>query len=69
MFQFTIDADSGIVLSCSNEDAALLFQADSSDKLVGLPIASLIPSIQLPSTDAPMTKNLSKQKATGMSYI
>ncbi|KAM3967471.1 PAS domain containing serine/threonine kinase [Aphomia sociella] len=61
----TIDADTGLIISCSGEDAALLFQADSNDKLVGLPIASLIPSIQLPEHDAVITKSLSKQKATG----
>ncbi|KAL0901832.1 hypothetical protein ABMA27_006995 [Loxostege sticticalis] len=62
---FTIEADTGVILSCSNENAALLFQADTSDKLVGLPIASLIPSIHLPTADAPMTRSVSKQKATG----
>ncbi|KAL4713819.1 hypothetical protein ACJJTC_015473 [Scirpophaga incertulas] len=62
---FTIDADTGVILSSSNEEAALLFQADNNEKLIGLPIASLIPSIQLPSVDAPMSKKVSKQKATG----
>ncbi|XP_063827723.1 PAS domain-containing serine/threonine-protein kinase [Ostrinia nubilalis] len=62
---FTIDAETGVILSCSSEDAALLFQADTTDKLIGLPIASLVPSIQLPTADAPMTRSVSKQKATG----
>ncbi|XP_041975737.1 PAS domain-containing serine/threonine-protein kinase [Aricia agestis] len=61
----TVDAESGLVISCEGSDAALLFQAESADKLVGLPIASLIPSIQLPPYDAVIPKNLSKQKATG----
>ncbi|XP_050342738.1 PAS domain-containing serine/threonine-protein kinase [Nymphalis io] len=61
----TIDAETGIILSCDGDDAAMLFQADSSEKLIGLPIASLIPSIQIPAYDAPMPKNISKQKVTG----
>ncbi|CAK1601725.1 unnamed protein product [Parnassius mnemosyne] len=61
----TVDAETGIIVSCDGGDAALLFQADSADKLIGLPIASLIPSIQLPTYDAPIPKNISKQKATG----
>ncbi|XP_031768886.2 PAS domain-containing serine/threonine-protein kinase isoform X1 [Galleria mellonella] len=61
----TVEADTGLIISCSGEDAALLFQAESSDKLVGLPIASLIPSIQLPAHDTLITKSVSKQKATG----
>ncbi|XP_068626475.1 PAS domain-containing serine/threonine-protein kinase [Battus philenor] len=61
----TVDAETGIIVSCDGGDAALLFQADSADKLIGLPISSLIPSIQLPSPDIPIQKNISKQKATG----
>ncbi|KPI91804.1 PAS domain-containing serine/threonine-protein kinase [Papilio xuthus] len=61
----TVDAETGIIVSCDGGDAALLFQADSADKLVGLPVASLIPSIHLPSYDTPISKNISKQKATG----
>ncbi|XP_052739436.1 PAS domain-containing serine/threonine-protein kinase [Bicyclus anynana] len=60
-----IDADSGIIVSCDGDDAALLFQAEAADKLIGLPVASLIPSLQLPSYEAPIPKNVSKQKATG----
>ncbi|XP_061385658.1 PAS domain-containing serine/threonine-protein kinase isoform X2 [Danaus plexippus] len=59
----TIDGD-GIITSCEGEDGALLFQAESSDKLIGLPVSSLIPSIHLPH-DVPMSKSVSKQKATG----
>ncbi|CAH2050069.1 unnamed protein product, partial [Iphiclides podalirius] len=61
----TVDAETGVIVSCDGGDAALLFQADSADKLLGLPVASLIPSIQLPANDAPIPKNISKQKATG----
>ncbi|XP_026497091.1 PAS domain-containing serine/threonine-protein kinase isoform X1 [Vanessa tameamea] len=61
----TIEAETGIILSCDGDDAAMLFQADSSEKLIGLPVASLIPSIQIPAYDAPMPKNISKQKVTG----
>ncbi|XP_046965611.1 PAS domain-containing serine/threonine-protein kinase isoform X2 [Vanessa cardui] len=61
----TIEAESGIILSCDGDDAAMLFQADSSEKLIGLSVASLIPSIQIPAYDAPMPKNISKQKVTG----
>ncbi|XP_060808057.1 PAS domain-containing serine/threonine-protein kinase [Amyelois transitella] len=61
----TVEADTGLIVSVYGDDAALLFQADCTEKLVGLPISSLIPSIQLPAIDAPITKNFSKQKATG----
>ncbi|CAH2217409.1 jg26472, partial [Pararge aegeria aegeria] len=61
----TIDADTGVIVSCEGDDAALLFQAESPDKLIGLPVASLIPSLQLPAYDAPIPKSVSKQKATG----
>ncbi|XP_026319661.1 PAS domain-containing serine/threonine-protein kinase [Hyposmocoma kahamanoa] len=60
----TIDAESGLIVACDSDDAALLFQAESRDKLIGLPIASLIPSIQIP-YDTLLAKNVSKQKATG----
>ncbi|XP_053615608.1 PAS domain-containing serine/threonine-protein kinase [Plodia interpunctella] len=63
----TVEADSGVITSVEGEHAALLFQAECAEKLVGLPVASLIPSIQLPAYDAPITKNFSKQKATGRS--
>ncbi|XP_050680592.1 PAS domain-containing serine/threonine-protein kinase [Leptidea sinapis] len=62
---FTIDAETGIILTCDGEDAGLLFQADAADKLVGMPIASLIPSIQIPGYDTNIPKNISKQKAAG----
>ncbi|XP_073957230.1 PAS domain containing serine/threonine kinase [Choristoneura fumiferana] len=61
----TVEAENGTVLSCSGGDAAMLFAAESADKLVGLPVASLIPSIQLPPADAPIPRCLAKQKATG----
>ncbi|CAH0724620.1 unnamed protein product, partial [Brenthis ino] len=61
----TIDAESGIILSCDGDDAPMLFQAECPEKLIGLPVASLIPSIQIPAHDAPLAKNISKQKATG----
>ncbi|CAG4983691.1 unnamed protein product [Colias eurytheme] len=62
---FTVEADTGTIISCEGADAGLLFQAETSDKLVGLAISSLIPSIQMPPYDAAIPKNLSKQKATG----
>ncbi|VVC89278.1 unnamed protein product [Leptidea sinapis] len=31
---FTIDAETGIILTCDGEDAGLLFQADAADKLI-----------------------------------
>ncbi|CAF4863394.1 unnamed protein product [Pieris macdunnoughi] len=62
---FTIDADTGTIISCEGADAGLLFQAESCEKLVGLPIASLIPSIHLPPYDLAIPKALAKQKATG----
>ncbi|CAK1544486.1 unnamed protein product [Leptosia nina] len=62
---FTIEADTGIITNCEGSDAGLLFQAESCEKLVGIPIASLIPSIQLPPFDLGIPKNLAKQKATG----
>ncbi|XP_063548888.1 PAS domain-containing serine/threonine-protein kinase [Cydia strobilella] len=61
----TVDAEDGMILSCCGDDAALLFQAESCDKLLGLPLASLIPSVQLPPWDAPIPRNVSKQRATG----
>ncbi|XP_013149578.1 PREDICTED: PAS domain-containing serine/threonine-protein kinase [Papilio polytes] len=64
----TVDAETGMIVSCEGGgggDAALLFQADSADKLVGLPVAALIPSIHLPPYDTPISNNISKQKATG----
>lgn len=63
-----MEAENGTVLSCSGGDAAMLFAAESADKLVGLPVASLIPSIQLPPADAPIPRSLAKQKATGIGF-
>lgn len=64
----TVDADSGLVLACAGDDAAAVFGADCADRLLGLPVAHLIPSIRLPaaaSPDATAPDTLSKQKATG----
>ncbi|XP_022821337.1 PAS domain-containing serine/threonine-protein kinase-like [Spodoptera litura] len=61
----TVEADTGIILACEGESAAALFGAESRDKLVGVPLASLIPNARLPSYDAPMPKNMAKQKLTG----
>ncbi|KAJ2940611.1 hypothetical protein O0L34_g14717 [Tuta absoluta] len=60
----SVEADTGVIVSVDSEEAALLFQAECRDKLVGLPVASLIPSIQLPPADT-QTHAVSKQKATG----
>lgn len=64
-FQLTVEADTGIVLSCEGASAAALFGAESRDKLVGVPLASLIPNARLPSYDAPVPRNMAKQKLTG----
>lgn len=61
----TVEADTGIVVACEGAAAAALFAAESRDKLIGLPLASLIPSVMLPSYDAPVPKSLAKQKLTG----
>ncbi|XP_050554968.1 PAS domain-containing serine/threonine-protein kinase [Spodoptera frugiperda] len=61
----TVEADTGIILACEGDSAAALFGAESRDKLVGVPLASLIPNARLPSYDAPMPKNMAKQKLTG----
>ncbi|KAG6446702.1 hypothetical protein O3G_MSEX004576 [Manduca sexta] len=61
----SIDAETGVVVSCEGVDAAALFGAESCDKLIGLPINSLIPSIRLPDQAATISKSVSKQKATG----
>lgn len=65
--QLTVEADTGIILACEGDSAAALFGAESRDKLVGVPLASLIPNARLPSYDAPMPKNMAKQKLTGIS--
>ncbi|XP_037867078.1 PAS domain-containing serine/threonine-protein kinase [Bombyx mori] len=61
----TIDAETAVILSCEGVDAPALFGAESCDKLVGLPITSLIPSIRLPAVDTPISKSMAKQKVTG----
>ncbi|KOB77091.1 Uncharacterized protein OBRU01_04144 [Operophtera brumata] len=61
---YSSDSETGIVVACEGNEAGALFGAESSDKLVGLPVASLIPSIRLPS-DATISRTVSKQKATG----
>lgn len=63
---FIIDAENGQILTCENEEAAILFQAECLEKLIGLPITTLIPSINLPVVDrGAIPKILSKQKAAG----
>ncbi|CAB3239719.1 unnamed protein product [Arctia plantaginis] len=61
----TVEAESGAVVSVAGCAAAALFGAESRDKLVGLPLASLIPSVVLPPYDAPVPRALAKQKLTG----
>lgn len=57
------------MLSCEGASAAALFGAESRDKLVGVPLASLIPNARLPPYDAPMPRNMAKQKLTGMFFL
>lgn len=64
-FQFTVEAETGTITRCEGADACALFEAESSDKLVGLPIACLVPSVQLPPADSDVPKPLAKQRATG----
>ncbi|KAJ0182722.1 hypothetical protein K1T71_002091 [Dendrolimus kikuchii] len=61
----TVDSENGTILSCEGKDAEVLFGAEATEKLIGLPITSLIPSIRLPTHDTPLSKIFSKQKATG----
>ncbi|XP_047029106.1 PAS domain-containing serine/threonine-protein kinase [Helicoverpa zea] len=61
----TVEADTGTVVSCEGASAAALFGAESRDKLLGVPLATLIPNVRLPAYDAPVPRNMAKQKLTG----
>ncbi|CAH0592247.1 unnamed protein product [Chrysodeixis includens] len=62
----TAEADTGVVVGCEGAAAAALFGAESRDKLLGAPLASLIPSVRLPpDADAPVPRHMAKQKLTG----
>ncbi|KAG5677457.1 hypothetical protein PVAND_007215 [Polypedilum vanderplanki] len=68
--QLVIDSN-GTIISGDNE-ALLLFQLDSLEKFIGLDIAVLVPSIQLPQHDMGVVnstetipKHIRKQRATG----
>ncbi|XP_037046488.1 PAS domain-containing serine/threonine-protein kinase isoform X2 [Bradysia coprophila] len=62
--QITIDRN-GTIIS-GDYEALLLFQLESVDQFTGMDIHSVIPAIQLPSSDSSMiSKNIEKQKATG----
>ncbi|RVE43908.1 hypothetical protein evm_011419 [Chilo suppressalis] len=58
-----VEGETGVIVSCTGEDASLLFQADSTEQLVGLPLSRLVPSIRLPAAADP--PRVYKQKATG----
>lgn len=54
---------------CDSEEAALIFQCDQSNHLLGLQISTLIPSIVMPKRDtSEISKQISKQKATGRTF-
>lgn len=62
--QISIDRN-GTIIGCDYE-ALLLFQLESTDQLNGVDIHTIIPAIQLPSSDSSMiSKSIEKQKATG----
>lgn len=62
--ELIIDQD-GFILN-GDYEAVILFQLDSEDKLNGLEIKTLIPAIQLPSSEMTiLSKSIRKQKATG----
>lgn len=62
--QISIDRN-GTIIS-GDYEALLLFQLESLDQFSGMDIHTIIPAIQLPSSDSSMiSKNIEKQKATG----
>lgn len=62
--QISIDRN-GIIIS-GDYEALLLFQLDTLDQFNGMDIHTIIPAIQLPSSDSSIiSKNIEKQKATG----
>ncbi|KAG7310767.1 hypothetical protein JYU34_003578 [Plutella xylostella] len=61
----TVDAESGCVVSVDSGDAALVFAAESSEQLVGLPLATLVPAVRLPRAARAVPPDQAKQTLTG----